>query len=60
MTDNLVIPQQQRVFQMHHHVPACNMLQDIIVGRGRSGGLALWVRGDADWLARSGVLQVYK
>jgi hypothetical protein len=42
------------------HVPARNMLQDIIVGRGPSGGLALWGRGDADWLASSGVLQVYK
>lgn len=34
--------------------------QDIIVGRGRSGGVALWVRADTDWLAKAGVLTVYK
>lgn len=33
---------------------------DIIVARGRSGGVALWGRADSDWQARAGVLQVYK
>ena len=34
---------------------------DIIVARGRSGGLALWQnRGaDSEWQAQAGVLQVY-
>ncbi len=34
--------------------------EDIIVARGRSGGLALWARADSDWMAKAGVLQVYK
>lgn len=34
--------------------------EDIIVARGRSGGLALWVAADAKWQADSGVLQVLK
>jgi len=34
--------------------------EDIIVGRGRSGGLALWQRADPAWCADAGVLQVYK
>jgi hypothetical protein len=33
---------------------------EIILGRGRSGGLALWVAADAKWQANAGVLQVYK
>jgi hypothetical protein len=33
---------------------------DIIVARGRSGGLAVWVAGEAAWQARTGVMQVYK
>eukprot|EP00197_Chlamydomonas_leiostraca_P013757 CAMPEP_0202865678 /NCGR_PEP_ID=MMETSP1391-20130828/6293_1 /ASSEMBLY_ACC=CAM_ASM_000867 /TAXON_ID=1034604 /ORGANISM="Chlamydomonas leiostraca, Strain SAG 11-49" /LENGTH=219 /DNA_ID=CAMNT_0049545543 /DNA_START=103 /DNA_END=763 /DNA_ORIENTATION=- len=31
----------------------------LIVGRGRSGGLAVWMRADSEWAARAGVLQVY-
>ncbi len=31
---------------------------DLIVGRGRSGGLALWAPADVEWAARTGVLQV--
>ena len=34
--------------------------EDIAVARGRSGGLALWVRADDEWQAKTGVLQVYK
>jgi hypothetical protein len=34
--------------------------EDIIVARGRSGGLALWVAADAKWQADSGVLPVLK
>lgn len=34
--------------------------EDIIVGRGRSGGLAVWVSATSDWMAKAGVLQVYK
>lgn len=34
--------------------------EDFIVGRGRSGGLALWQRADPEWCAKAGVLQVYK
>lgn len=34
--------------------------QDIVVARGRSGGLALWARTQPDWEATSGVLAVYK
>ena len=34
--------------------------EDIIVARGRSGGVALWQRADTKWQADSGVLQVYK
>ncbi len=34
--------------------------KDIVVARGRSGGLALWQRADKDWEARSGVMAVYK
>jgi len=34
--------------------------EDIIVARGRSGGLALWVAADSAWQATSGVLQVYQ
>ncbi|KXZ47501.1 hypothetical protein GPECTOR_35g939 [Gonium pectorale] len=33
---------------------------DIVVARGRSGGVALWGRADSDWLASSGAMQVYK
>ncbi|GAX73741.1 hypothetical protein CEUSTIGMA_g1194.t1 [Chlamydomonas eustigma] len=33
---------------------------EIIVARGRSGGLALWVAADSKWQANAGVLQVYK
>ncbi|GIL93628.1 hypothetical protein Vretifemale_21030 [Volvox reticuliferus] len=33
---------------------------DIIVARGRSGGVALWIRAEAEWLASSGAMQVYK
>ncbi|GIL61571.1 hypothetical protein Vafri_16059 [Volvox africanus] len=33
---------------------------DIIVARGRSGGVALWVRAEAEWLASSGAMRVYK
>lgn len=33
---------------------------DIVVGRGRGGGLAIWTRADKEWEARAGVLQVYK
>lgn len=33
---------------------------DIIVARGRSGGVALWGRAEPDWAAGAGVLQVYK
>jgi hypothetical protein len=32
----------------------------MVVARGRSGGLAVWVRGESDWAARSGVMAVYK
>ena len=34
--------------------------EDIVVARGRSGGVALWGRADAAWLATSGAMQVYK
>lgn len=34
--------------------------EDIIVARGRSGGMALWVYADAEWQAKAGVLQVFK
>ncbi|KAG2428205.1 hypothetical protein HXX76_011885 [Chlamydomonas incerta] len=34
--------------------------EDIVVARGRSGGVALWGRADADWLATSGAMRVYK
>lgn len=34
--------------------------EDIIVARGRSGGVALWGRADPEWAASAGVLQVYK
>jgi hypothetical protein len=34
--------------------------ENIIVGRGRGGGLALWVRPEKDWEAKSGVINVYK
>jgi hypothetical protein len=34
--------------------------KDIVVARGRSGGMALWQRADKDWEARSGVMAVYK
>ena len=34
--------------------------EDIIVARGRSGGLALWVAADPKWQANAGVLQVFK
>ncbi|KAL6757485.1 hypothetical protein V8C86DRAFT_2624018 [Haematococcus lacustris] len=33
---------------------------ELLVGRGRSGGLALWRRADPEWSAKAGVLQVYK
>ncbi|KAG2495269.1 hypothetical protein HYH03_006542 [Edaphochlamys debaryana] len=33
---------------------------DIVVARGRSGGVALWGRADAQWLAESGAMAVYK
>ncbi|KAF8062749.1 fkbM [Scenedesmus sp. PABB004] len=33
--------------------------RDIVVGRGRSGGLAVWTRATQDWEARAGVLAVY-
>jgi len=34
---------------------------DIIVGRGRSGGLAVWQRvATQEWEAKAGVLQVFK
>lgn len=34
--------------------------EDIVVGRGRGGGMAVWLSTDKDWEARNGVLQVYK
>ena len=34
--------------------------EDIIVARGRSGGLALWVAADPVWQANAGVLQVFQ
>lgn len=34
--------------------------EDIVVARGRSGGVALWGRADPQWAAGAGVLQVYK
>jgi len=34
--------------------------ETIIVGRGRGGGLALWVRPDKEWEAKSGVINAYK
>jgi hypothetical protein len=33
---------------------------DIIVARGRSGGLAVWTRATPEWLMSSGVAAVYK
>ncbi|KIZ05995.1 hypothetical protein MNEG_1968 [Monoraphidium neglectum] len=33
---------------------------DIIVARGRSGGLAVWTRTTAEWEMNAGVAQVYK
>jgi hypothetical protein len=33
---------------------------DIVVSRGRSGGVALWARADVAWQAQSGVLQIYQ
>lgn len=33
---------------------------DIVVARGRSGGLAMWRSVGAEWQATAGVLQVYK
>ncbi|EFJ51665.1 hypothetical protein VOLCADRAFT_120424 [Volvox carteri f. nagariensis] len=33
---------------------------DIVVARGRSGGVALWTRAGPQWLASSGAMQVYK
>jgi hypothetical protein len=32
---------------------------DMIVARGRSGGLAVWVKGDESWLASTGVTRIY-
>ncbi|KAF6259179.1 hypothetical protein COO60DRAFT_1700941 [Scenedesmus sp. NREL 46B-D3] len=34
--------------------------RDIVVARGRSGGLAVWQRASKDWEAKAGVLAVYK
>ena len=34
--------------------------KDLVVGRGRAGGLAVWARAHPDWEAKAGVLQVYK
>jgi hypothetical protein len=34
--------------------------KDIIVGRGRGGGLAVWGRADAEWTVKTGVASVYK
>eukprot|EP00955_Chlamydomonas_euryale_P074949 362179-Chlamydomonas_euryale.AAC.1 len=34
--------------------------EDVLVARGRSGGLAMWVAADPEWQAKAGVLQVYK
>ncbi|GLC68561.1 hypothetical protein PLESTF_000708900 [Pleodorina starrii] len=33
---------------------------DIVVARGRSGGVALWGRADAEWMASTGAIRVYK
>eukprot|EP00878_Enallax_costatus_P002035 GHUV01002199.1.p1 GENE.GHUV01002199.1~~GHUV01002199.1.p1 ORF type:complete len:285 (+),score=64.09 GHUV01002199.1:117-857(+) len=33
--------------------------KDLVVGRGRGGGLAVWARAHPDWEAKAGVLQVY-
>lgn len=32
---------------------------ELIVARGRSGGLAVWVRADEGWLASTGVTRIY-
>jgi hypothetical protein len=34
--------------------------EDIIIARGRSGGLAMWLAADSAWQAKAGVLQVLK
>eukprot|EP00882_Tetradesmus_deserticola_P011767 GHRQ01012452.1.p2 GENE.GHRQ01012452.1~~GHRQ01012452.1.p2 ORF type:complete len:182 (+),score=67.40 GHRQ01012452.1:333-878(+) len=34
--------------------------RDIVVARGRSGGLAVWQRASKEWEAKAGVLAVYK
>ena len=34
--------------------------EGMVVARGASGGLALWVNADSEWQAKSGVLRVYQ
>lgn len=34
--------------------------KDLVIGRGRSGGLAVWQKASQEWEAKAGVLPVYK